>query len=154
MRAGVGEHVRAGTDPARSSAKLGETEGPDDGHRRDRRARPRGRRAVFLNKVVRAYPRRELHVIFDNSSTHGTAEIKSWLAQHSRVRFHYTPTSASWQNQVEGFFGVLGKQSLGQTNFPSKKALREQLAASLRAWNAAPSLFEWTKPAAAIIRSH
>ena len=93
-------------------------------------------------------------MILDNSSTHGTAEIKSWLAQHSRVRFHYTPTSASWLNQVEGFFGILGKQSLGQTNFPSKKALREHIAACMRVWNAAPYPFEWTKPAAAIIRSH
>jgi transposase len=109
---------------------------------------------AFLNKVVRAYPSQELHVILDNSSTHGTAEVKDWLDQHPRVRFHYTPTSASWLNQVEGFFGILGKQSLGETNFPSKQALRDHIRAYMRTWNAAPSAFEWTKPAAAIIRSH
>ena len=109
---------------------------------------------AFLNKVVRTYPSQDLHVILDNSTTHGTAEIGAWLAVHPRVRFHYTPTSASWLNQVEGFFGILGKQSLSETNFPSKKALREHISAYMRAWNAAPTAFAWTKPAAAIIRSH
>jgi transposase len=108
----------------------------------------------FMNKVVRAYPTQELHVVLDNSSTHGTAEVKAWLAQHPRIQFHYTPTSASWLNQVEGFFGILGKQSLSETDFPSKKALREHLAAYMQAWNKQPSAFAWTKPATAIIRSH
>jgi len=45
---------------------------------------------------------------------------------------HYTPTSASWLNQVEGFFGILGKQSLGVTNFDSKRALRDHLHAFMR----------------------
>ena len=109
---------------------------------------------AFLNKVVRTYPSQDLHVILDNSSTHGTAEIKTWLSEHPRVLFHYTPTSASWLNQVEGFFGILGKQSLSETTFASKKALREHITAYMRAWNASPTAFEWTKPAAAIIRSH
>jgi transposase len=109
---------------------------------------------AFLNKVIRAYPSQDLHVVLDNSSSHGTAEIGAWLAEHPRVRFHYTPTSASWLNQVEGFFGILGKQSLSETNFPSKKALRDHISAYMRAWNAAPTAFHWTKPAAAIIRSH
>ena len=69
------------------------------------------------------------------------------------MRFHYTPTSASWLNQVEGFFGILGKQSLSATNFPSKKALREHIAAYMRDWNRKPTPFHWTKPAAAIIKS-
>jgi hypothetical protein len=46
--------------------------------------------------------------VLDNSSMHGTAEVKEWLAKNPRVHFHYTPTSASWLNQVEGFFGILG----------------------------------------------
>jgi transposase len=108
---------------------------------------------AFMRKVVRAYPRRELHVILDNSSAHGTPEVRAWLAQNSQVHFHYTPTSASWLNQVEGFFGILGKQSLSLTNFPSTRALREHLAAYMRAWNRNPTPFAWTKPAGAIIRS-
>lgn len=108
----------------------------------------------FMKKVVRAYPDQELHVILDNSSTHGTPDIQTWLSEHPKVHFHYTPTSASWLNQVEGFFGILGKQSLGVTNFQSKRALREHLHAFMRSWNLNPTSFEWTKPASAIIRSH
>jgi len=109
---------------------------------------------TFMRQVVRAYPAQELHVILDNSSTHGTPAVKDWLAANPRVHFHYTPTSASWLNQVEGFFGILGKQSLSLTDFPSKKALREHLAVYMRAWKKHPTPFAWTKPAQAIIRSH
>ena len=109
---------------------------------------------AFMNKVDREYPAQELHVILDNSSSHSTPEVKAWLAAHPRVEFHFTPTSASWLNQVEGFFGILGKQSLSETDFPSKKALREHLAAYMRSWNKNPTPFAWTKPANAIIKSH
>ena len=109
---------------------------------------------AFMKTIVRRYRRRELHVILDNSSTHGTPEVKAWLAEHPLVRFHYTPTSASWLNQVEGFFGILGKQSLGANDFHSKSALRDHLDAYMRAWNKAPTPFAWTKPADAIIKSH
>jgi transposase len=68
---------------------------------------------AFMKTVVRRYPERELHVILDNSSTHSTAEVRSWLAANPLVHFDYTPTSASWLNEVERFFGILGKQSLG-----------------------------------------
>ena len=108
----------------------------------------------FMRAVVRRYPRRELHVILDNSSSHGTPEIQAWLAQNPQVRFHFTPTSASWLNQVEGFFGILAKQSLSLTNFDSKRALRKHLDAFMRQWNASPRPFVWTKPARAIIKSH
>jgi transposase len=108
----------------------------------------------FMNQVVRAYPDQELHVILDNSSTHSTPEVQAWLVEHPRVLFHYTPTSASWLNQVEGFFGILGKQSLGVSDFESKRALRAHLDAYMRSWNNAPTPFAWTKPATAIIRSH
>jgi transposase len=108
----------------------------------------------FIKKVVRVYPKQELHVILDNSSTHSTPDVEAWLAEHPEVHFHYTPTSASWLNQVEGFFGILGKQSLGVTSFESKRALRDHLNAFMRSWNSNPTPFEWTKPATAIIRSH
>lgn len=108
----------------------------------------------FMNKVVRAYPDQELHVVLDNSSSHSTAEVTAWLLEHPRVFFHYTPTSASWLNQIEGFFGILGKQSLSETDFPSKKALTAHIATYMRSWNKNPTPFAWTKPAAAIIRSH
>lgn len=108
----------------------------------------------FMKAVARRFPRVELHVILDNSSTHGTREVRAWQEKNPRVHFHYTPTSASWLNQVEGFFGILSKQSLSLTDFPSKKALREHIEAYIEQWNENPTPFMWTKPAAAIIRSH
>lgn len=107
----------------------------------------------FMRKVVSAYPNQELHVILDNSSTHDTAEVRQWLNDNPLVRFHFTPTSASWLNQVEGFFGILGKQSLSLTDFPSKKALRQHIEQYIRSWNLNPTPFFWTKPAKAIIDS-
>ena len=109
---------------------------------------------AFMRKVERAYQGRELHVILDNSSSHGTEDVKAWLAAHPNIHFHYTPTSASWLNQVEGFFGIFGKQSLSKTDFPGKTALRDHIAAYMRDWNKCPTPFCWTKPATAIIRSH
>ena len=108
----------------------------------------------FMKLVARNHPRRELHVVLDNSSTHSTPEVRKWLAKNPRIHFHYTPTSASWLNQIEGFFGILGKQSLAFSHFPSKAALREHIAAYIARWNEDPTPFIWTKPAAAIIRSH
>jgi len=108
---------------------------------------------TFMNKVVRTYPHQSLHVVLDNSSSHRTPAVQAWLVDHPAVTFHYTPTSASWLNQVEGFFGILGKQSLSRTDFPSKKALRDHLVAFMKAWNRHPTPFAWTKPAQAIIAS-
>lgn len=76
------------------------------------------------------------------------------LAANPMVHFHSTPTSASWLNQVEGFFGILGKQSLSTTDFRSKRALRDDLNAFMRSWNKSPTPFAWTKPADAILTSH
>jgi transposase len=109
---------------------------------------------AFLKQVAKAEPRRKLHVILDNSSTHSTPAVQAWLAKNPRVKFHYTPTSASWLNQVEGFFGILTKQSLSLTNFASKKALRDHLDAFIASWNDEPTPFIWTKPAKSIVESH
>ena len=108
----------------------------------------------FMKKVVRVHPGRELHVILDNSSTHSTPEIQAWLEENPLVRFHFTPTSASWLNQVEGFFGILGKQSLFLNDFKSRRALADHIREYMKAWNKNPTPFEWTKPAKAIIHSH
>jgi len=88
----------------------------------------------------------------DNSSAHGTPEIRRWLDENPLVKFHFTPTSASWLNQVEGFFGILGKQSLFMNDFKSRKALADHIKACMKAWNKNPTPFELTKPAKAIIQ--
>jgi transposase InsO family protein len=63
-----------------------------------------------LDTLVRAYPRRPLHVVLDNSSTHSTPEVERWLQRHKRVHFHFTPTSASWMNMIEIWFSILTNQ--------------------------------------------
>ena len=74
---------------------------------------------VFLKQVAHAWPRRELHVVVDNASTHSHAEVTAWLARHPRITLHFTPTSASWMNQVETFFGLLTRQALRRGSFAS-----------------------------------
>ena len=59
----------------------------------------------FLKKVAKAYPRRELHVVLDNYDTHKHDDINAWLAKNPRITLHFTPTSGSWLNLVEEFFG-------------------------------------------------
>src|SRR3954466_804198 len=106
------------------------------------------RRLLGLQKrVARQQPRRELHVIMDNSSTHSTPAIQAWVAKNPRIHFHYTPTSGSRLNQVEAFFGILAKQSLSLTHFPSKNALRDHIENYIASWNENPTPFIWTKSA-------
>ena len=107
----------------------------------------------FMKIVVKAHPKKELHVIVDNASTHKTQDVKNWMKENPRVHFHFTPTSASWLNQVEGFFGILSKQSLAHTSFNGTSNLMKHIDAYLLAWNLAPTPFLWTKPAKAIINS-
>src|ERR1700745_835497 len=64
----------------------------------------------FMNRVVAAYPDRELHVILDNLSTHKPRRDQ-WLARHRNVHFHYTPTHGSWLNQIEIWFSILAGRS-------------------------------------------
>jgi hypothetical protein len=64
----------------------------------------------FLKRVARAYPGQELHVVLDNYHTHKHDDIAVWLAKHPRVTLHFTPTSGSWFNLVEVFFGIITRQ--------------------------------------------
>src|SRR5688572_28089192 len=66
----------------------------------------------FMKLVARLHPKHELHVVLDNSSTHSTPPIATWLENPPRIHSHSPPPSPSWLNQVEGFFGILGNQSL------------------------------------------
>jgi hypothetical protein len=77
----------------------------------------------FMNSLTAAFPNRQLHVILDNLNTHKKNE--DWLKAHPNVKFHFTPTSASWLNQVEVWFSILQGQSLSGTSFTSLKQLQE-----------------------------
>jgi len=73
----------------------------------------------FMNTLVAAYPAQDLHVILDNLSTHKPKRDR-WLRRHPRVHFHYTPTAASWLNQVECWFSILSRSALQGASFRCK----------------------------------
>jgi transposase len=105
----------------------------------------------FLNLLTRTYPRRELHLVLDNVSTHKTPEIEDWLGRHRRVHFHFTPTSASWMNQVETWFGILSRQAIRRGSFESVRALAAAIERFTRQWNSGASPFRWVKTPADIL---
>ncbi len=98
----------------------------------------------FMNDLVAAYPGQELHVILDNLSTHKPKNDR-WLQRHPNVRFHFTPTRASWLNQVEIWFSILEGQSLKGASFTSIKQLREHINAFIDHYNQTATPFVWTK---------
>jgi transposase len=100
---------------------------------------------AFLNLLARTYPKRQIHVILDNVSTHKTLEIQTWLRRHKRFHFHFTPTSASWLNQVETWFGILTRQALRRASFESVRALVAAIERFTRSWNTGASPFVWVK---------
>jgi len=72
----------------------------------------------FLNAIEKTVPtKKTVHVILDNYAAHKHPKVIAWLARHPRVTFHFTPTSASWLNAVEGFFAVLTKRRLKRGTF-------------------------------------
>lgn len=106
----------------------------------------------FLKKVARSFPRRDLHVIVDNSSTHSTPDVKTWLSAHPRVHLHFTPTSASWMNLVESWFGILTRKSVRRGSFDSVAQLVRHIEAFIAHWNENPTPFIWTKPASELLK--
>jgi len=106
----------------------------------------------FLKRLNRSYRGRELHVVLDNSSTHSTPEVQTWLEQRPRIHLHFTPTSASWLNMVEAWFGILTRQSVRRGSFPTVKALVKHIGAYIDHCNENPTPFVWTKEPADIIR--
>ena len=106
---------------------------------------------AFMRRVERAYPGGELHVVLDNVSTHSTPDVKAWLARHRRVTFHFTPTSASWMNQVETWFGILTRQAIRRGAFRSVTELIERIDTFIAARNAGASPFAWVKSADEIL---
>ena len=107
----------------------------------------RRRRAEFLdfmNDIVTAYPDTAIHVVLDNLNTHKPRNDR-WLKRHPNVYFHYTPTRASWLNQVEIWFSILEGQSLHGASFTSVKHLRGHIDAFIGAYNENAKPFAWTK---------
>jgi len=102
---------------------------------------------AFLNQLVRAYPRRPLHVVLDNSSTHSTPEVERWLERHKRVHFHFTPTSASWMNMVEIWFSILTNQQVRRGVYHDVPELIAAIEHFIDGYNQRAQPFVWTKTA-------
>jgi transposase/transposase-like protein len=105
----------------------------------------------FLKKVAKAYPRRELHVVVDNYHTHKHAEINAWLEKNPRITLHFTPTSGSWLNLVEVFFGIITRQAIRRGSFDSVKELVAAIGTFIEGWNNRAHPFTWTKTADEIL---
>src|SRR3954467_75644 len=92
----------------------------------------------FLKQVARAYPRRRLHVVLDNYHTHKHDDINQWLAKHPRITLHFTPTSGSWLNLVEVFFGIItAKPSAADPSRTSSNSSRRSAPLSTATTSAA-----------------
>ena len=99
---------------------------------------------AFMNAVVVAYPQRELHGIVDNLNPHKPKPDR-WLARHNNVHFHFTPTHASWLNQVEVWFGILQRGALDGASHTSPGEVRRAIDRFVAAYNQTATPFEWQK---------
>jgi transposase len=106
---------------------------------------------AFLKHVARAYPQGELHLVMDNYATHKRPEIKAWLAANPRIHVHFTPTSGSWLNMVEIWFGIIERQAIRRGSFTSVADLIAKIRAFINGWNPRAHPFIWTKPADQIL---
>lgn len=97
-----------------------------------------------MNEIVSPYGDKEIHVILDNLSTHKPKNDK-WLTRHKYVTFHYTPTHASWLNQVEVWFSILSRQALKNASFASRAQLVQAIKNFEHVYNKKAAPFEWTK---------
>ena len=106
---------------------------------------PTKKPAARIDKAVPADL--DVHLVCDNYATHSTAEIRTWLARHPRCRVHFTPTGASWMNQVERWFGLLTDKLIRRGVHTSVQALERDIREWIATWNDNPRPFTWTKAA-------
>lgn len=99
----------------------------------------------FLERLEVQIPAgKDVHAILDNLQVHKTPEVTKWLKDHPRWTFHFTPTHASWLNQIELFFSILSRRLLRRGAFSSKADLRTQLLAFIKRYNPTAKPFAWT----------
>ena len=99
----------------------------------------------FVEDVYRRWGRKkELHFVVDNFSAHKHKDVVDWLVAHETVHFHFTPTHASWLNQIELWFSILARQLLSKRDFKSVEDLRKQVLGFIEEYNKAAEPFAWT----------
>jgi transposase len=108
---------------------------------------------TFLNSLARRYRRRELHLICDNYGTHKHPAVAQWLSQHPNFHLHFTPTSASWLNLIERWFGIISQQAIRRGSFDTVAELELTITHFLEHWNQDARPLRWTKSARQIKRS-
>jgi len=110
---------------------------------------------AFLKQVARAYPDdgsgTELHLVMDNYATHKRVEVRDWLAANPRIKVHFTPTSGSWLNMIEVWFGIIERQAIHRGTFKSVHDLNTKIRAFITGWNDRCQPFAWTKTADQIL---
>jgi transposase len=108
----------------------------------------------FLAKLDTEVPADfDVHVVLDNASTHKTPAVKRWLLEHPRFVVHFTPTSSSWLNLVERWFGELTTKKLQRGAHRSVRQLNADIRAWIDTWNDNPRPYVWTKTADQILES-
>lgn len=108
----------------------------------------------FLRTIDASVPAEmDVHLVIDNYGTHKTPSIKNWFARHSRFHVHFTPTSASWLNQVERWFATLTEKYIRRGTHRSTRQLEEAIRHYLDVYNADPQPFAWSKSADEILAS-
>jgi transposase len=98
----------------------------------------------FLKQLNQAYQGRDLHLVVDNFSTHTHAKVVAWLDKHPNIRLHFTPTHASWLNQVELWLSILSRRHLKHSSFPSKRHLVKTIMHAIVEHNRQAKPFAWT----------
>jgi putative transposase len=93
----------------------------------------------------------DVHLIVDNYGTHKYARVKKWLASRPRFHLHFTPTYASWLNQVEIWFNIITRRAIRRGSFRKVKELIERIERYTDKWNANAHPFVWTATADAIL---
>jgi putative transposase len=98
----------------------------------------------FLQTLDKLYPSGKLHLIVDNLSVHKHENVYRWLESHPRITLHFTPTHASWLNQIEIWFSILGRKVLKRGIFNSKEELVAKTLDYIEQYNRTARPFRWT----------
>jgi len=108
----------------------------------------------FLNKIDAAVPAAlDIHLVLDNYGTHKTALVRRWLQKRPRYHLHFTPTHASWLNQVERWFALLSQRQIKRGSHSSVQELEAAIREFITVHNQQPKPFRWTKSADQILAS-
>jgi len=106
----------------------------------------------FLRQIEKSVPEQlDIHLIVDNYCTHKHSKVRAWLAQRPRFHVHYTPTYASWLNQVERWFGIITQRAIRRGSFSSVKELITKIELFVVAYNKTKAPFNWTATADSIL---